>query len=174
MYFVKRVGIRDIRFYVDYQRDESYTPIKITFKAGTSENNLIEFSDMELRTPSGWQQVSLTGVGGGPDGNTLACYVFQMQILENHQNGKDTHLRGIKIYAADTDARNADTGANPMADMVDLIDTSPERRGGPDEWGEEDSELKLNRLERRLRAQRLDSGEGGMAVPDFMKDPEIR
>lgn len=174
VYFVKRVGIRDIRFYVDYQRDESYTPTKIIFKAGTSENNLIEFSEMPLTTPSGWQQVNLMGVGGGPDGNTLACYVFQMQIMENHQNGKDTHLRGIKIYAADTDARNADAGANPMADMVELIETTTDRPGGIDEWGEEDSEMKLNRLERRLRAQRLDSGEGGMTVPDFMKEPEIR
>ncbi|KAM0330584.1 hypothetical protein ACHAQA_003532 [Verticillium albo-atrum] len=173
VYFVKRVGIRDIRFYVDYQSDESYTPTKIVFKSGTSENNLIEFAVMELTTPSGWQQVPIAGAGGGPDGNTLACYVFQMQILENHQNGKDTHLRGIKIYAADTDARSAETGSNPMAEMVELIDKT-ELRGEDDEFAEEDSDQRIRRLEKRLRARRWDPSEGGMSEPDFMKEPEIR
>ncbi|KAF5570655.1 anaphase-promoting complex subunit 10, partial [Fusarium pseudocircinatum] len=66
MYFTKRVGIRDIRFYVDYNEDESYTPTKVVFKAGTSENNLIEFATMALENPSGWQQVPIAGAGGGP------------------------------------------------------------------------------------------------------------
>lgn len=108
VYFIKRVGIRDIRFYVDYNEDESYTPTKIIFKSGTSENNLIQFATMDLSAPSGWQLVPIAGSGGGPDGNTLVSYVFQMQILENHQNGKDTHLRSIKIYAADTDGANVE------------------------------------------------------------------
>ncbi|KAH7347211.1 anaphase-promoting complex subunit 10 [Plectosphaerella cucumerina] len=174
VYFVKRVGIRDIRFYVDYQRDESYTPTKIIFRAGTSENNLIDFHEMSLTTPSGWQQVPLEGVGGGPDDNTLACWVFQMKIAENHQNGKDTHLRGIKIYAANTDTRSADRGGNPMANMVELIESSVQRPSGVDQWTEEDSEMRIHRLDRRLRAQRLDAGEGDMDVPDFMREPQIR
>lgn len=174
VYFVKRVGIRDIRFYVDYQRDESYTPTKIIFRAGTSENNLIDFDEMILTTPSGWQQVPLEGVGGGPDGNTLECYVFQMKIAENHQNGKDTHLRGIKIYASNTDSRSADRGGNPMGNMVDLIENTPRKPAGNDQWSEGDSEARLNRLERRPRTQRLDPDEGDMVVPEFMRDPVIR
>lgn len=39
--------------------------------------------------------------GGGPDGHSLSCWIVQMHIKENHQNGKDTHIRGIKIYALD-------------------------------------------------------------------------
>lgn len=37
-------------------------------------------------------------VGRGP---TLRAMVVQVRILENYQNGKDTHLRGVQIFAKD-------------------------------------------------------------------------
>lgn len=174
------MGIRDVRFFVDYQSDESYTPTKIVFKAGTSENNLLEFAMMELSAPSGWQQVPIMGAGGGPDGNTLVCYVFQMQILENHQNGKDTHLRGIKIYAADNDSRGASgvpgaelESTNSMAEMIELID-NPSRRLDEDEYVDEDSESRLERIDRHFRAQQWEALEREVGGLDFMKEPEVR
>jgi anaphase-promoting complex subunit 10 len=158
VYFVKRVGIRDIRFYVDYNEDESYTPTRIVFKSGTSENNLIQFATMDLVTPVGWQQVPIQGAGGGHDGNTLVSYVFQMQILENHQNGKDTHLRGIKIYALDSNGSER----NPMDEMEDLE-------------ADADSDGHVEQPARRRRRPLSLSIEGtGMSIPDFMRDPEIR
>ncbi|PFH55121.1 hypothetical protein XA68_10669 [Ophiocordyceps unilateralis] len=161
VYFVKRVGIREIRFYVDYHQDESYTPTKMVFKSGTSENNLIEFATMTLDSPVGWQQVPLTGTGGEPDGNTLVSYVLQMQVLENHQNGKDTHLRAIKIYAFDADAtdRGADAAATAAAVVV------------ADEADQEDG---LAAMVRALAAARIEAGDLGYTIPDFMREPEIR
>lgn len=97
------MAIREIRFYVDYDQDESYTPTRILFRSGTSENNMLRFASMDLVSPKGWQKVPLEGVGGGPDGNTLFCWVLQVAVMENHQNGKDTHLRGIRIFAVDVD-----------------------------------------------------------------------
>lgn len=32
---------------------------------------------------------------------TLRAHLVQIKILENHQNGKDTHLRGLQIFAKD-------------------------------------------------------------------------
>ena len=169
---MKRVGIRDIRFYVDYTEDESYTPTKIVFRSGTSENNLIEFATMNLESPVGWQQVPIAGAGGDPDGNTLVSYVLQMQILENHQNGKDTHLRGIKIYAFDADAaQGASQQTEPMDDMSDLSGGTAVR-GGPKEGA--DGGQRLSSLARVLAATRLESGEGGLSIPDFMREPELR
>ncbi|KAL7922007.1 anaphase-promoting complex, subunit 10 domain-containing protein [Trichoderma austrokoningii] len=159
IYFVKRVGIRDIRFYVDYNEDESYTPTKIIFKSGTSENNLIQFAAMNMESPVGWQQVPLTGVGGEPDGNTLVSWVLQMQILENHQNGKDTHLRGIKIYAFDADAVQPSEPDNSM-DTSGLADDQTAAR--------------LDDIAQTLAAARLESSEMGFTLPDFMRDAEIR
>lgn len=31
----------------------------------------------------------------------LRCHLIQVKILENHQNGKDTHLRGLQVFALD-------------------------------------------------------------------------
>ncbi|KKA31168.1 hypothetical protein TD95_002281 [Thielaviopsis punctulata] len=117
VYFIKRVAIRAIRFYVNHEEDESYTPTKIVFKSGTGENSLIEFASVELETPTGWQDVPIAGCGGGLDGNTLVSYVFQMVILENHLNGKDTHLRGIKIYAQEHEERAPGGDNLPAIDM---------------------------------------------------------
>ncbi|KAG6041952.1 hypothetical protein E4U41_000067 [Claviceps citrina] len=169
VYFVKRVGIRDIRFFVDYNEDESYTPTKIVFKSGTSENNLIEFATMTMDSPTGWQQVPIAGTGGEPDGNTLASYVLQMQILENHQNGKDTHLRGIKIYAFDSDAALAGAAAGAAAD--DMADSSLSKDSGASAWIAGDA---LGDIARSLATARLEGGEPGFAIPEFMREPEIR
>lgn len=166
VYFVKRVGIRDIRFFVDYSEDESYTPTKIVFKSGTSENNLIEFASMTMDSPVGWQQVPIEGAGGDPDGNTLVSYVLQMQILENHQNGKDTHLRGIKIYAFDNEsAQGPGRESNPVDDVVGLVGDAAARQRGVSE--------ELGGLTRTLAATSL-GGEGGFTIPDFMREPELR
>lgn len=172
VYFVKRVGIRDLRFYVNYTEDESYTPTNIIFKSGTSENNLIQFAHLTLESPVGWQQVPLNGAGGGSDGNTLVSYVLQMQILENHQNGKDTHLRGIKIYAFDADSGHTPGRCNnPVDDVVEMIDGS--NTAATDE-GREGSNVRLSGLARQLAEARMDVGEGDFTIPDFMREPEIR
>ncbi|KAK2756270.1 anaphase promoting complex subunit 10 [Colletotrichum kahawae] len=168
VYFIKRVGIRDIRFYVDYNEDESYTPTKIIFKSGTSENNLIQFATMDLSAPSGWQLVPITGSGGGPDGNTLVSYVFQMQILENHQNGKDTHLRSIKIYAADTDGANVERerdSNNVSVHSVSIIKQVHAKDLTMEDVGAD---------ERPADPWDISVLEAGLPIPDFMKEPEIR
>ncbi|KAF4471245.1 anaphase-promoting complex subunit 10 [Fusarium albosuccineum] len=163
MYFTKRVSIRDIRFYVNHHEDESYTPTKVVFKAGTSENNLIEFATMTLDSPTGWQQVPVAGAGGDSDGNTLVAWVLQMQILENHQNGKDTHLRGIKIYSFDNDsAHGPGRDGNPVDDAVSLVVEAVNRAEGG------------ATLVHDTGATRFEPGEGGLTIPDFMREPEIR
>ena len=65
IHFVRRVEIRAIRFFVDYTQDESYTPTSVVLSAGTGYHDLIEFANMPLVTPSGWQEVDLAMVGGG-------------------------------------------------------------------------------------------------------------
>ncbi|CEJ79912.1 Putative Anaphase promoting complex subunit 10 [[Torrubiella] hemipterigena] len=165
IYFVKRVGIRVIRFYVDYREDESYTPTKIVFKSGTSENNLIEFATMNMDSPYGWQDVPIAGAGGDPDGNTLVSYVLQMQILENHQNGKDTHLRGIKIYAFDPDisqdtiTHQADEDAEAVAAAFPGSLTSSQR---------------LSEVAKMLADSTFEMPDPWLAQTEGMREPEIR
>jgi anaphase-promoting complex subunit 10 len=114
-----------MRIYLDFDLDESYTPTLIRFAAGTGYNDLQEFSTMRFEQPRGWMDVDFEGVGeaeGEPSDedemrdeseeekeNTskmpvLRCMLVQVRICENHQNGKDTHLRGLQIFGRDSSA----------------------------------------------------------------------
>ena len=108
------VNITNIRVYLDFTLDESYTPTRLIFLAGTSSHDLIDFAELSFEQPKGWIDVDLTGVGGGRDGNVLRAFIVQMKVMENHQNGKDTHVRGVKIYAKDESVR-ATTGSRKAA-----------------------------------------------------------
>lgn len=152
IHFFKLVSIVGMRLYLDFEADESYTPTRIQFLAGTGEMDLQEWAEMRLEQPKGWIDVDFGEVGrrespGGGDflgsaaggvgfddgadsgyddteedseeeqkeeqGGTpnprrktrrmpvLRAFLVQIRILENHQNGKDTHLRGVQIFARD-------------------------------------------------------------------------
>ncbi|KAI2631763.1 APC10-domain-containing protein [Xylaria nigripes] len=175
IHFIKRVEIRALRLYLDYELDESYTPTKIQITAGTGPNLTIPFTTMELSQPKGWIDVPIAGAGGGPDGNSLCCFFVRVIILENHQNGKDTHIRGVKVYALDEGADTADN--NPIDDVVgDLeeYDQRMKRMNIADH--EEDTLLRLDTQahERHAKSKKYVPGDGGLSIPSFMREPEIR
>ena len=86
-------------------------------------------------------------MGGGEDGKTLRAFLVQVRIMENHQNGKDTHVRGLKIYARD---ERLGGGALSALDGVPGI-------------GRVASEAQGQGLERSM-----------LTEPDWMGDPELR
>ena len=86
----------------------------MSFLADTGQHDLQEFIELSFEQPKGWIDVSLDGVGGRErydgdptaddrqtSGNVLRAFVVQVRIAENHQNGKDTHVRGLQIFARD-------------------------------------------------------------------------
>ncbi|KAI1438579.1 anaphase-promoting complex, subunit 10-domain-containing protein [Xylaria sp. CBS 124048] len=175
IHFIKRVEIRALRLYLDYELDESYTPTKIQITAGTGPNLTIPFTTIELSQPKGWVDVPIAGAGGGPDGNSLCCFFVRVIILENHQNGKDTHIRGVKVYALDEGADTADN--NPIDDFVgELEDYDLRMRRASPGAQDEDSLQRLDAQaqERRAKTKKYVPGDGGLAVPSFMREPEIR
>ncbi|TLD27753.1 Anaphase-promoting complex subunit 10 [Venturia nashicola] len=127
IHFFKLVEIVGIRIYLDFDLDESYTPTLVKFAAGTGYVDLQEFAVMRFEQPKGWMSVDFEGVGDPAedpcvtDENeeeidmdeeeekenslrkmpVLRCMLVQVRICENHQNGKDTHLRGLQIFARD-------------------------------------------------------------------------
>lgn len=106
-----------MRIYLDFLNDESYTPTKIQFLAGMGVHDLQEFAEMSFEQPTGWIDVDFSNVGPipedeneGPHGlhsidwtkrPVLRAFLVQVRILENHQNGKDTHLRAVQLFAKD-------------------------------------------------------------------------
>ncbi|ODV84030.1 hypothetical protein CANARDRAFT_201857 [[Candida] arabinofermentans NRRL YB-2248] len=96
IHFTKKVTIERLSFYLNYQIDESYTPSKLRILAGTGEHDLMEVSSKEFLEPVGWQHVFFTGIRSD---NLLKCYLIKICFLANHQNGKDSHVRSIKVLS---------------------------------------------------------------------------
>lgn len=169
MKFTRQVEIRALRFFVDYTQDESYTPTKILWYAGTSEHSLIQFASSILTSPVGWQEVNITGCGGGDDSNSLCCFVVQMQVMENHQNGKDTHIRGVKVYGFDDQLRAAGATGVHAADKVFRVD---ENKSGDDA---ERELLEYIKARERDRDPNNPGDPSGIASTlDFLEDPVLR
>ncbi|KAL9130397.1 MAG: hypothetical protein Q9217_001405 [Psora testacea] len=101
LHFFKLVKIVRLRVYLDFVLDESYTPTKMEFWGGWSSSyGLVQFAEWTGAEPRGWQEISLEGVG--VEGRAeLRCMVLQVRVIENHQNGKDTHMRGMQVFAVD-------------------------------------------------------------------------
>ncbi|KAJ8449977.1 hypothetical protein Cgig2_029339 [Carnegiea gigantea] len=59
--FQKKVKLRLIVLYVNFKLDESYTPSKISIRAGDGFHNLKEIKAVELVKPAGWVAISLSG-----------------------------------------------------------------------------------------------------------------
>ena len=60
----------------------------------------VQFYEWRGEEPRGWVDVDLEGVGVGGKAE-LRAFVVQVRVLENHQNGKDTHVRAVQIFAQD-------------------------------------------------------------------------
>ncbi|KAJ5765012.1 hypothetical protein N7520_004571 [Penicillium odoratum] len=52
-------------------------------------------------------------------GNVLKAMVIQVRIMENHQNGKDTHVRGFQVFACDEGRRRVAAAPSASADGRD-------------------------------------------------------
>ncbi|XP_018301138.1 anaphase-promoting complex subunit 10 isoform X1 [Mycetomoellerius zeteki] len=93
--FKRKTTIRDICIYTDYKLDESYTPNRISIRAGTNFNDLQEVEVMDLNEPSGWIVIPIKNINDRP----IRTFMIQIAVISNHQNGRDTHMRQIKIHS---------------------------------------------------------------------------
>ncbi|PNH10062.1 Anaphase-promoting complex subunit 10 [Tetrabaena socialis] len=96
--FQRKMPLLELHMHVDYKLDESYTPSKISVRAGHTYQDLKEVRVVDLEEPSGWIVVPLT-VDGAPH-EPLKAFYLQLAVLTNHQNGRDTHIRQVKVWSA--------------------------------------------------------------------------
>jgi len=99
--FHKKMRISEISIYTDYKLDESYTPAKISIRAGTGFHDLQEIRVVELEEPTGWVSIplSLSPLDSeASDCKCLRAHLIQLAVLSSHQNGRDTHIRQVKIF----------------------------------------------------------------------------
>ncbi|CAK8989456.1 unnamed protein product [Durusdinium trenchii] len=112
--FQRKVKVSEICLFVCFKIDESYTPSRISIRIGTAHHDLQEVQLLELKEPDGWINVPLAKprirevelpssctlrdpeMGGAVD--FVRTHLIQLAILTNHQNGRDTHIRQIKVH----------------------------------------------------------------------------
>lgn len=170
IHFFKLVSIAHMRMFLDFDNDESYTPTKMQFLAGMGVHDLQEFCEMTFEQPRGWIDVDFSQVGPVPDDDdgegdddddravnwedrpVLRCFLVQVRILENHQNGKDTHLRGLQIFARDERAEEV------------------RERAGSIGQGREQT----TKMAERPKVAKKKSEASGLKKADWMLEPELR
>lgn len=101
-------------------------------------------------------------------GNVLKAMVIQMRVMENHQNGKDTHVRGFQVFACDDSRRRVAAAPSASADGRHRRHSARQSlRGGMAEV-----------LHGRTGSEDVDTGRlvstSGLDEPDWMGEPVIR
>jgi anaphase-promoting complex subunit 10 len=95
---MKKVSVSQICLYCDYTLDESYTVKKVCIRSGTTIHDLVDITTIELNDPKGWVIVDLTDSSSqAPNMLPLRTHLLQIRIVSMHQNGRDTHIRQIKV-----------------------------------------------------------------------------
>ena len=95
--FRRKTPVKFIGMYLDYKGDESYTPNKISVRIGNDFHDLKQVELIELDEPCGWVKIELKNSNG--TGAGVKMFMIQLGILGNHQNGRDTHVRQMRVYA---------------------------------------------------------------------------
>ncbi|XP_055384570.1 anaphase-promoting complex subunit 10 [Condylostylus longicornis] len=93
--FQRKTTISQIYIYTDYKLDESYTPSRISIRSGTHFNDLQEIEVVDLSEPTGWVPIPIKDSRD----KTLRTFMIQIAVISNHQNGRDTHMRQIRIHS---------------------------------------------------------------------------
>jgi anaphase-promoting complex subunit 10 len=102
--FHKKMNICDLAIYTDFKLDESYTPARIAVRGGTGLHDLHELQVLELEEPTGWLTIKLRPLpdaasdADADEGACLRAHMLQLAVLSSHQNGRDTHLRQVKVF----------------------------------------------------------------------------
>ncbi|KAG7548984.1 hypothetical protein FFLO_03097 [Filobasidium floriforme] len=107
--FPRKVYISSVHICLSHSNDDSYTPERIGILLGTSHYDLVEVRSLHLDKPDGWGIYALRTVnrqiGEGADaivekeeGPPMPAFHVRVQIVGNHLNGKDTHVRGIRVF----------------------------------------------------------------------------
>lgn len=64
-------------------------------RCGTNFNDLQEIEVIELQEPNGWIHIPLKDLND----RLVRTFMVQIAVINNHQQGRDTHLRQIKIHS---------------------------------------------------------------------------
>lgn len=86
--FKKLTYVSSIQMKLQYSFDESYTPQSIEIKASRRHDRIEKDFEFNLEEPEGVVTFDLG----------VECFFLHVIVLKNHHDGKDTHMRGFKVF----------------------------------------------------------------------------
>jgi len=93
--FRRKTTIQSVAIYTDYKLDESYTPTRVSVRGGTNFNDLQEIEVVDMTEPTGWIVIPLKDMNE----RLVRTFLLQIAVIQNHQQGRDTHLRQVKVHS---------------------------------------------------------------------------
>lgn len=122
IHFFKLVRIVGLRLYLDFEQDESYTPTKIIFLAGSGMNDLQEWGEMRLESPRGWVWADFSGVGD-PDSDDEDEEEEDQRLIDGP--GPSTTPHANETEAQPNDASSDSENNNPQQQRQRHIPAPP-------------------------------------------------
>lgn len=121
--------------YLDYKQDESYTPKKILIRIGTCVHDLVDFISVDINEPVGWVNIPLNTNKNTEENknmnpeekekllymNSMKTFFVQVRFLTMHQNGKDVHIRCIKLYSPRKILMHSSNNANSNSNAASNV-----------------------------------------------------
>lgn len=87
--------LNEIWIYFDFNKDESYTPCEVEVQVLSTNLFYSTITTSSFKTPNGWYRIKLQLFNK----NYVKTQGIKLNFVQNHDKGKDTHLRGIKLFA---------------------------------------------------------------------------
>jgi len=105
--FSERVVLSHVAIYLDYEKDESYTPSHFELLLGTGWYDTESVFNASLTEPVGWVVIDLTSeddmkISDESENQRtkgIGCHILKLIVSKMHQNGRDTHIRQIKLFS---------------------------------------------------------------------------
>lgn len=126
IHFGRRVAVSHVCLYLDYNLDESYTPKTVQIKTGMTIQDLKDVTgSVDLHEPVGWcilplsappdplEEMTLQSTDQEEDDDDcnrpIKTHLVEISILAMHQNGRDTHVRRVKLFGPKRNSRVENT-----------------------------------------------------------------
>lgn len=111
IHFFKLVRIVGLRLYLDFEQDESYTPTRIAFLAGSGMNDLQEWGEMRLESPRGWIWADFSNVGDASDDSSAG---------EEEEDSEDDDAFQARMLSGLNRPRNRRTSEHRSSDSENM------------------------------------------------------
>ncbi|KAI8888923.1 galactose-binding like protein [Backusella circina FSU 941] len=88
--------IKQVSMFIDFYQDESYTPKTVVIRGGNSIRDLVDVLTFECPQTVGWVNADISEAARY---ELIRVFKLQIVIQSTHLNGRDTHIRQVKVYS---------------------------------------------------------------------------